>query len=141
MEIVTFASLLVLGVVCASSLIIARKPDAKEVIAKIAPYQGWIGAVSALWGAWWLLNWILHAGVMMKAPIIGVTWLADSLLLLGLGLICGVGVLKSFIKAPAATEKLDQTVSRLMPFQGKLGLAAIAVAIWTVVDLYLLKIY
>jgi len=131
----------VLGVVCASSLIIARKPDAKEVIGKIAPYQGWIGAVSALWGAWWILNWILHAGLMMKAPIIGVTWLADSLLLLGLGVICGIGVLKSFIKAPAATEKLDRTVSRLLPFQGKLGLAAIAVAILTVVDLYLLKIY
>ena len=141
MEIVTFASLLVLGVVCASSLIIARKPDAKELIGKIAPYQGWIGAVSAIWGAWWLINWLLHAGVMLKAPIIGITWLADSLLLLGLGLICGIGVLKTFIKAPAATEKLDQTVARLAPFQGMLGLAAIAVAVWTVVDLYLLKIY
>jgi len=141
MEIVTFASLLVLGVVCASSLIIARKPDAKELIGKVAPYQGWIGAISAVWGTWWLVNWILHAGLMLKAPIIGFTWLADSLLLLGLGLLCGVGVLKSFIKAPAAAEKLDQAVARLAPFQGKLGLAAIAVAVWTVVDLYLLKIY
>ena len=56
MGIVTFAALLVLGVVCASNLIIARKPDAKELIGKIAPYQGWIGAISALWGAWWLIN-------------------------------------------------------------------------------------
>ena len=141
MEIVTFAALLVLGVVCASSLIIARKPDAKELIGRIAPYQGWIGAVSAFWGAWWLVNWVLHAEIMLKAPIIGFTWLADSLLLLGLGLMCGIGVLKTFIKAPAATEKLDLTVAKLAPFQGKLGLAAIAVAVWTVVDLYLLKIY
>ena len=141
MEIVTFVALIILGVVCASSLIIARKPDAKELIAKVAPYQGWIGAISAFWGAWWLINWILHAGVMLKAPIIGFTWLADSLLLLGLGLLCGIGVLKTFIKAPAATEKLDLTVAKLAPFQGKLGLAAIAVAVWTVIDLYLLKIY
>ncbi len=42
MGIVTFAALLVLGVVSASNLIIARKPDAKELIAKLAPYQGWI---------------------------------------------------------------------------------------------------
>ena len=140
MEIVTFAALFVLGVVCASNLIIARKPDAKELIAKVAPVQGWIGAISAFWGAWWLINWILHVGIMMKVPVIGITWLADSLLLLGLGLLCGIGVLKTFIKAPSATEKLDQTVARLAPFQGMLGLAGIAVAAWTILDLYIFRI-
>jgi hypothetical protein len=34
--------LAVLGILGASNLIIARKPDAKELIAKLAPYQGWI---------------------------------------------------------------------------------------------------
>src|SRR5207237_10282704 len=128
---VTFAALFVLGAVCAANLIIARKPDAKELISKVAPYQGWIGAISALWGAWWLINWILNLKVMMTWPILGITWLADSLLLLALGLLCGIGVLKSFIKAPTAVEKLDQTVTKLAPFQGMLGLAGIGVAIWT----------
>ena len=140
MGIVTFAALLVLGVVCASNLIIARKPDAKELIAKVAPYQGWIGAISALWGAWWLINWILNVGVMMTWPILGITWLANSILLLGLGLLCGIGVLKTFIKAPAATEKLDLTVAKLAPYQGMLGLVGIGVAIWTILDLYIFKI-
>ena len=140
MGIVTFAALLVLGVVCASNLIIARKPDAKELIGKIAPYQGWIGAISALWGAWWLINWILNMGVMMTWPILGITWLANSILLLGLGLLCGVGVLKTFVKTPAATEKLDLTVSKLAPYQGILGLVGIGVAIWTILDLYIFKI-
>ena len=140
MGIVTFAALLVLGVVCASNLIIARKPDAKELIGKIAPYQGWIGAISALWGAWWLIHWILNMGAMMTWPILGITWLANSLLLLGLGLLCGVGVLKTFVKTPAATEKLDLTVSKLAPYQGILGLVGIGVAIWTILDLYIFKI-
>ena len=140
MGIVTFAALLVLGVVCASNLIIARKPDAKELIGKVAPYQGWIGAISALWGAWWLINWILNVGVMMTWPILGITWLTNSLLLLGLGLLCGIGVLKTFVKAPAATEKLDLTVSKLAPYQGVLGLIGIGVAIWTILDLYIFKI-
>jgi hypothetical protein len=140
MGIVTFAALLVLGVVCASNLIIARKPDAKELIGKIAPYQGWIGAISALWGAWWLIHWILNMGAMMTWPILGITWLANSLLLLGLGLLCGVGVLKTFVKSPAATEKLDLTVSKLAPYQGMLGLVGIGVAIWTMLDLYVFKI-
>ncbi|HLY73850.1 MAG TPA: hypothetical protein VKU80_06990 [Planctomycetota bacterium] len=140
MDIVTFAALFILGVVCASNLIIARKPDAKELVAKVAPYQGWIGAVSALWGAWWLVNWVLHVGIMMKLPIIGITWLADSLLLLGLGILCGIGILKMFIKAPAATEKFDQTVTKLAPFQGTLGLAGIGVSLWTILDLYVLHL-
>lgn len=140
MGIVTFAALLVLGVVSASNLIIARKPDAKELIAKFAPYQGWIGAISAVWGVWWLINWILHVGAMMTWPILGITWLANSLLLLGLGVLCGIGVLKMFVKAPAATEKLDQTVARLAPYQGMLGLIGIGVAVWTILDLYVFKV-
>ena len=140
MGIVTFAALFVLGAVCAANLIIAKKPDAKELIAKVAPYQGWIGAISALWGAWWLINWVLNLKVMMTWPILGITWLADSLLLLSLGLLCGVGVLKTFVKQPTAVEKLDLTVAKLAPFQGMLGLAGIAVAIWTVLDLYILHI-
>ena len=140
MGIVTFAALLVLGVVCASNLIIARKPDAKELIAKVAPYQGWIGAISALWGAWWLINWILNMRVMMTWPILGITWLANSILLLALGLLCGIGVLKTFVKAPAATEKLDLTVAKLAPYQAILGLVGIGVAVWTILDLYIFKI-
>jgi hypothetical protein len=140
MDIVTFAALLILGAVCASNLIIAKKPDAKALIAKVAPYQGWIGAVSAVWGAWWLINWFLHVGIMMKVPVIGITWLADSLLLLGLGILCGIGMLKVFIKAPIATEKLDQAVTKLAPFQGFLGLAGIVVAVWTILDLYVFHI-
>ena len=50
MGLVTGVWLAVLGVLGASNLIIARKPDAKEMIAKLAPYQGWIGAISALCG-------------------------------------------------------------------------------------------
>ena len=37
------------GVLGASNLIIAKKPDAKELIAKVAPYQGWIGAMGPVW--------------------------------------------------------------------------------------------
>jgi hypothetical protein len=137
---VTIAALFVLGVVCASNLIIAKKPDAKELIAKIAPYQGWIGAISAIWGLWWLINWILNLKVMMTWPILGITWLANSLLLIALGLLCGIGILKMFIKQPQAVEKLDATVAKLAPKQGILGLAGIVVAIWTILDFLVLKI-
>jgi hypothetical protein len=125
--------LAVLGILGASSLIIARKPDAKELIAKIAPYQGWIGAVSALWGVWGIISAVLNLGWLAHWPIYWATWLADSVLQAALGLLLGVGVLKSFIKDATAQQKMDQTIAKLAPFQGTLGLVAIALGVWMVV--------
>ena len=124
--------LALLGVLGASNLIIAKKPNAKELIGKVAPYQGWIGAISAIWGAWGVISAVLHLSWLGHWPIYWITWLADSALLLALGLLLGVGVFKTFIKAPDATAKLDQVVAKLLPYQGKLGLIAIGLGIWMV---------
>lgn len=140
MEIVSFVALFVLGVLCAANLIIAKKPDAQELIARISPYQGWIGALCAVWGAWWTVRWVLNVGLLSKAPVAMITWLANALLLLGLGILCGIAVLKTFIKAPAAREKLDRSVAKLAPFQGILGLASMGVAVWTILELYILRL-
>ncbi len=123
----------VLGLLGASSLIIARKPDASALIAKLAPFQGWIGAISALWGAWGIVSSILNLAWLTSFPIFWITFLATSITLLALGLLLGVGVLKTFIKAPAAVEKLDRTITKLAPYQGMLGLVAIGLGIWMVV--------
>jgi hypothetical protein len=119
--------LALLGVLGASSIIIAKKPDAKELIAKIAPYQGWIGAVSALWGVWGIISAVLNIGWLKFWPIFWATWLADSVLQAALGLILGVGVLKTFIKNPEANKRMDQTLAKLLPYQGTLGLTRAAV--------------
>jgi hypothetical protein len=125
--------LAVLGVLAASNLIIAKRPDAREMIAKLSPYQGWIGAVSALWGVWGIISSILNLGWLTAAPILWISLLGVSLLLASLGLLLGVGVLKTFITAPAATEKMDQTIARLAPLQGTLGLVAIGLGVWMVI--------
>lgn len=62
------------------------------------------------------------------------SWLARSVLLAALGLLLGVGVLKSFIKDPTANAKMDQTIARLAPKQGVLGLIGIGLGIWTVIS-------
>jgi hypothetical protein len=124
--------LAVLGVLGAANLIIAKKPDAKELIGKIAPYQGWMGAVSAVWGLWMIIWCIMGLGWMTLWPIYWFTVLIGAVVELALGLLLGVGTLKTFIKAPAATEKLDQTVAKLAPYQGTIGLIGIGVGIWQV---------
>lgn len=132
--------LAVLGVLGASSLIIAKRPDAKEMIDKIAPYQGWIGAVSALWGIWMVISSVLSIGWLAVAPIYWATYLADGVLQLLLGLLLGVGVLKQFIKDPTANEKMDQTIAKIAPYQGTLGLIAIGVGIWMVIAGFLFTV-
>jgi hypothetical protein len=132
--------LILLGVLAVPSLIIAKKPNAKELIAKITPYQGWIGAVSALWGVWGIIGAILNLGWLTTWPIYWATWLADSVLQFALGLILGIGVLKTFIKNPQAQAKMDETLAKLSPKQGMLGLAAIGVGIWMIVAGFLFNV-
>jgi hypothetical protein len=129
--------LAVLGILGASNLIIAKKPDAKELIAKLAPYQGWIGAVSALWGVWGIISSVLNLGWLSVAPIFWATFLASALVQAALGLLLGVGTLKTFIKQPQAVEKMDQTVAKLAPYQGTLGLISIGVGVWMVVSTFI----
>lgn len=125
--------LALLGVLGASNLIIAKRPDAKEMIAKMAPYQGWFGAASALWGAWLIVDSILLLGMLTTWPIYWASFLASGVLLLALGLLFGVGVLKTFIKAPEAQKKMDETITKLTPYQSNLGLASIGLGVWLVV--------
>lgn len=132
--------LTVLGVLGAANLIIAKKPDARELIAKLAPYQGWIGAVSAIWGVWGIISSILNIGWMSIVPIWWITLLATGVIQFALGLLLGVGVLKTFIKNPQAQAKMDQTITKLAPKQGMLGLVAIGLGIWTILASFMWRV-
>jgi len=124
--------LFLLGVLGASNLIIAKKPDAAELIGKMAPYQGWFGAISAIWGVWVLISAVLGMsliGASLFATIWWGIWLATGIVLVSLGLLFGVGVMKTFIKDPTAQKKMDETVQKLAPKQGVLGLVAIGIAV------------
>lgn len=133
MGIISGAWLAILGMLGASNIIIAKKPDAKELIAKFAPYQGWIGAVSALWGVWGIISSVLNLGWLSHYPIYWITFLASAVVQASLGLLLGIGVLKTFIKQPQAVEKMDQLVTKLAPKQGVLGLISIGIGLWMVV--------
>lgn len=131
--------MIVLGVLAAANLIIAKKPDAKELIDKLTPYQGWIGAGSALWGAWLIISSILNLSWLSAWPLWWITYAANAVLLFALGLLLGVGVLKTFIKQPQAVEKMDQMIAKLAPKQGVLGLVGIGVGVWMVLAGFLIR--
>lgn len=125
--------LFVLGVLGAANLIIARKPEAKEIIGKLAPYQGWIGFVSMWWGIWVIIHFLLNLGLMKWIPVVWLTYLATGVIQFLLGVLLGVGVFKTFVKQEQAVEKMDQLVTKLAPFQGTLGLISIGLGIWCII--------
>lgn len=125
--------LVLLGVLGAANLIVAKRPDAQAAISKLAPYQGWIGVIALLWGIWSLIWLLLHIGsVMGAAPIWAITGLVCCLVMILLGFLLGYPVIMQYVlsKNEEARQKADQLRQKLIPFQAKLGLASIALGIW-----------
>jgi len=122
--------LALLGVLAAPNLIISKKPEAKEIIAKLAPYQGWIGAGSAVWGLIKVFQTFRYFSFFSVFPIGVITLLVSALLTLALGLLLGIGVIKTFVGSEDAKAKIDELMTKLAAKQGILGLLGIIVGIW-----------
>jgi len=129
-------TLILLGLLAIPSLVLAKKPDAKELFDKVAPYQGWIGLVFAIWGLWGIISCILNIGYLTDWPIYWITWLTVSVVEAGLGFILGYGMISKYAlsKNPQAAEKGEQLLKKLMPLQGTLGIVAIGLGIWMVIS-------
>lgn len=125
--------LVLLGVLGAASLITARRPDTRGLIDRLAPYQGWIGALSVIWGVVEVVAALLDATLVRVRPLAWLVWLVDGLLLVSLGLLLGAGVIKSFVASAAVHERIDRVNLRLVPYQAGLGVAAIVVGLWGVI--------
>jgi hypothetical protein len=128
------------GLLAASSLIIARKPNAKDLIDKLTPYQGWIGIVMFIWGIKETLGAITHMGLLKAAPLLWTFWLATGIADLGVGFLLGFGLITKYaLSRNAAAEARGQAIrAKLAGYQGVLGLFAIAMGVLYLVWIYVL---
>lgn len=137
-----FAGLITIagGILAASALIIARKPNAKELINKLTPYQGWIGIVLFFWGAWGVLGCVRHMGMLSVAPLTWTFWLGASAADLVVGFLLGFGLISKYTLGSSQTAQLrgEQLRLRLAPYQGVAGLFAIAMGALYIVWLMVL---
>ncbi len=121
--------LLILGVLAVPNLVLSKQPDAKKVLDKITPYQGWIGLISGIYGII-RIPYLFSGLSLFKLGLRGILLYAILAVFVVtqtlLGFILGVGVLKTFVKDPTAQGKLDQTLAKIIPYQATLGLLAIA---------------
>jgi glucan phosphoethanolaminetransferase (alkaline phosphatase superfamily) len=118
--------LVLLGALGASSLV-AKREEGRKALAALEPYQGWIGVISFVWGVWRLVLLLL---VGRYHP-----WLislAVAGLFICLGLVLGVGVIKSFLKDSAGQENFEKLVQRLAPYRQTLGVVAMVLGAFVV---------
>jgi len=117
-------TLIILGILAVPSLLLSRKPDAKEYLDKITPYQGWIGLAFCFWGIWGIIQSVLHMGSIGTGWMLG---LAVSVVTAVLGFLLGYGMINDLLlsKNEEAQEKGAELRAKLAPMQGKFGIAAI----------------
>ena len=125
-------SLIVLGILASPSILLSKKPDAKELLDKITPYQSWIGLVFCFWGIWGMISAVLNLGWLASAPIWWITFALGSVLEAALGFLLGYSLLVKYVlsKNEEAKKKGDELLAKLQPIQGKIGLLGVCLGIW-----------
>ena len=126
---VNLIMLLVLGVLGASSVIVKKRPEAKDLIDKLAKISGYVGIVAVLWGIWdliWLLRFIRLLG---HFPLTWITMLAVTVVFLGLGFIFGYGMAAAYMSEDAKA-KAEGIRQKLVKFQIPLGWLSLVLVVW-----------
>jgi hypothetical protein len=128
------------GILAASSVIAKMRPNAKELIDKLVPYQGSVGGIMFVWGIWetisvvgniaritdfGMLNFIFEALVAFADLLVG--------FLLAFGLITKFALSKN----PVAMEKGQQLRGKLASVQIPLGFLAIIMGVLYIVVSFL----
>ncbi|MDX2301963.1 MAG: hypothetical protein NW226_04145 [Microscillaceae bacterium] len=131
------------GVIAAASFIIKRRPDAKEMIDKILPYQGIIGLILLVSGIWEFLSTIGYIGFMFRYSTF---WALVVLLAITvdivLGFLLGYGLIAQYLLKgnEEALEKGEMIKARLIKYQTQAGLAAIVLSVlWLMVGLGIVR--
>lgn len=129
-------SLILLSIIAVPSLLLSKKPDAKELLEKVAPYQGWIGLVFCFWGIWGMVQAVLNLDWLTIAPVWFVTLLAGSIVEAALGFLLAFPLISQFTQSNSsvATQgKVATLRTKIAPLQGKLGILGIAVGAWMII--------
>jgi hypothetical protein len=120
--------IIVAGIIAASGLIIARRPDAAKLIDKLSIYQGWIGVVLFFWGTWRIIWVVLNLGLFGITPFWMLVATIVSALEVVLGFLLGFGLITHWtMRGNAVAMARGQAFrQKLAPFQGTFGLLGIA---------------
>jgi hypothetical protein len=125
MDIIAPLLLIVAGILAISGLIVAKKPDAKQLIDKLMPYQAFIGISLLIFGLWNLIRSLSSIFTVIRAvPLLGFAALGVIVCSVLLGFMFGMPQIAKWM--PGAEQKGLELSRKLAPFQVVLGLLGIA---------------
>lgn len=119
------------GLLAASAFIISRKPNAKELIDKLTPYEGWIGALMFFWGVWEIIGCVRGLSILSEDPLSWIFWLLSGVADLLVGFILGFKLISTWVlsKNETALAKGQELRLKLSKYQAPLGLFAIVMGV------------
>jgi hypothetical protein len=127
-----FNALLLLGAVLAlSGFIVAKRPDAKAVIDKIAPYQALIGVALLALGVIYLLFGGIHALRGFSAqPVYGIAVLGGLVAAISLGILFGTPQVMKWMPGDLTmARRAEELQHKIAPYQALAGLLALGSAV------------
>ena len=139
-------TLIILSLIAVPSLILSKRPDAKELLDKVAPYQGWIGVVFCFWGIWGIIHTLLNIDMLafphIYVKLSWITALAYAVVETVLGFMLGYSLIVKYVlsKNEAAKEKGAQVLAKLAPMQGTFGIIGICVGVWCIILYFLVRV-
>lgn len=135
-------TLVLLSLIAVPSLILSKKPNAKELLEKVEPYQGWIGLVFCFWGVWGIISAVLNIGWLSSSPVWWTTLLLGNVVSAILGFMLGSGVINKLFLAnnEVARARAEDLRVKIAPKQGKLGILGLIVGIWMIAASFLYTI-
>jgi hypothetical protein len=129
MDLINVVLLILAGILAISSLIVAKKPDAKELIDKLVPFQALIGIVLLALG---LVNFIraLSFLSLLFSHFFGIVGLAVIITSILLGFMFGMPQIAKWIPGESGAEQKGRALSqKLAPYQVIIGFVGIASAV------------
>jgi hypothetical protein len=127
MDLITPILLILGGILAISNLIVAKKPEAKQMIDKLVPYQAGIGIALLVIGLWNLLRSLSSIFTIIKLmPLLGITALAMMISAILLGFMFGMPQIAKWMPGNNNAEQKGMALSaKLAPYQVILGLVGI----------------
>jgi hypothetical protein len=135
-------ALIVCGALCIPGIIAKKSPEAKELLDKIAKFQGIIGIVICIIGIIGVIQALINIGLIGYSPIIWLTWLGSNVLNVLVGFLLGFGMIQQIAlsKAPDdAKKKAEELYQKLVGIQIPLGFACLIGGVWTIIAIILFR--
>jgi hypothetical protein len=131
MRVIGPLAVILAGLIAISGLIIARKPNAKQLLDKVTPYQAFLGVFLLVWGIIdfirylsWFGKWMAHSTLLGIAAL---GYIGSEILL---GFLLGFGLIAKWIPGEGAAEtRALELQKKVIAFQVPIGFIGIACAL------------